>query len=210
MMLADACRRWGPSCSRPTAPSPATEPPPGPVPCLRSDCEPACLSPQAPACAQMLGAQLFLADISQPSNRARHLGTNHQAALAGSLLGPALGGFLADRAGIRAPFAFTGAAALLAALYGLARLPETSARHQQRPAASAGAPACLMVILQHSLHSQARDLCSASAAAYWLLWCATMPPGGPEAFPVQPGGGSCVSVSQAAAGCTWRAGIAVR
>ena len=77
----------------------------------------------------MLGAQLFLADISEASNRARHLGTNHQAALAGSLLGPALGGFLADRAGMRAPFAFTGAAALLAALYGLARLPETSARH---------------------------------------------------------------------------------
>ena len=87
---------------------------------------------------QMLGAQLFLADISEPSNRARHLGTNHQAALAGSLLGPALGGFLADRAGMRAPFAFTGAAALLAALYGLARLPETSARlqpHAEAPSA---------------------------------------------------------------------------
>ena len=54
-------------------------------------------------CLQMLGAQLFLADISKSSNRARHLGINHQAALAGSLLGPALGGWLAGGVAATAP-----------------------------------------------------------------------------------------------------------
>ncbi|KAK9866843.1 hypothetical protein WJX84_004388 [Apatococcus fuscideae] len=74
---------------------------------------------------QMSGSQLFLADISQPHNRARSLGTNHAASQVGSLVGPAIGGYLADASGLRAPFTMTGAAALLAALYGWLRLPET-------------------------------------------------------------------------------------
>lgn len=57
---------------------------------------------------QMTGAQLFLADISTPSNRARSLGLNHSASLLGSLAGPAVGGLLADAAGLHAPFTFTG------------------------------------------------------------------------------------------------------
>lgn len=52
----------------------------------------------------------------------------------GGLIGPALGGVLADAAGIRAPFTFTGAAAALAALYGLVRLPETRRTAQQADA----------------------------------------------------------------------------
>ncbi|KAK9864537.1 hypothetical protein WJX84_006292 [Apatococcus fuscideae] len=64
---------------------------------------------------QMSGSQLFLADISQPHNRARSLGTNHAASQVGSLVGPAIGGYLADASGLRAPFTMTGAAALLAA-----------------------------------------------------------------------------------------------
>ena len=47
------------------------------------------------------------------------------AALLGGLVGPAVGGLLADRAGLRAPFTLTGCAALAAALYGAVRLPET-------------------------------------------------------------------------------------
>ena len=47
------------------------------------------------------------------------------ASLLGALLGPAIGGVLADTIGIRAPFTFTGTAAALAALYGLFRLSET-------------------------------------------------------------------------------------
>ena len=57
---------------------------------------------------QMTGAQLFLADISTPGNRARSLGLNHSASLLGSLAGPAVGGLLADGAGLNAPFTFTG------------------------------------------------------------------------------------------------------
>lgn len=58
---------------------------------------------------QMTGAQLFLADISTRSNRARSLGINQSAALLGSLAGPAIGGLMADAAGLQAPFIFTGA-----------------------------------------------------------------------------------------------------
>jgi MFS family permease len=47
------------------------------------------------------------------------------AALLGGLVGPAVGGLLADTAGLRAPFTLTGCAALAAALYGAVRLPET-------------------------------------------------------------------------------------
>ena len=48
----------------------------------------------------------------------------------------------ADSYGLRAPFAFTGAAALLAALYGLARLPETSTWSRSD---NSGAPDCVPV-----------------------------------------------------------------
>lgn len=74
---------------------------------------------------QMTGAQLFLADISTRSNRARSLGINQSAALLGSLAGPAIGGLMADAAGLQAPFIFTGVAAGVAAVYGAIRLPET-------------------------------------------------------------------------------------
>ena len=47
------------------------------------------------------------------------------ASLMGGLVGPAVGGLLADAAGLRAPFTLTGCAALAAAVYGWVRLPET-------------------------------------------------------------------------------------
>lgn len=64
----------------------------------------------------------------------------------GGLVGPAVGGLLADMAGLRAPFTFTGCAALAAAVYGWVRLPETMGlrERQQRDeeaAAAAAAPA---------------------------------------------------------------------
>lgn len=43
----------------------------------------------------------------------------------GGLVGPAVGGLLADMSGLRAPFTLTGMAAAAAAVYGLLRLPET-------------------------------------------------------------------------------------
>ncbi|KAL0017935.1 hypothetical protein WJX77_000283 [Trebouxia sp. C0004] len=89
---------------------------------------------------QMSGSQLCLADISRADNRARCLGTN-QACITvkmqtGSFIGPAVGGVLADTAGFRAPFTFTAAAALLAALYVFVRLPNSDRQYhrpQQRP-----------------------------------------------------------------------------
>ncbi|CAK0782313.1 hypothetical protein CVIRNUC_005628 [Coccomyxa viridis] len=85
---------------------------------------------------QMSGAQLYLADISASSNRARTMGTNQAASLLGGLIGPALGGLLADVSGLRAPFTLTGCAALLAALYGAIRLPETMGTRKEAESAS--------------------------------------------------------------------------
>ena len=62
------------------------------------------------------------------------------ASLLGGLIGPALGGLLADVSGLRAPFTLTGCAALLAALYGAVRLPETmGTRKAAEPASCATA-----------------------------------------------------------------------
>lgn len=62
------------------------------------------------------------------------------ASLLGGFVGPALGGLLADMSGLRAPFTLTGCAALLAAIYGAIRLPETMGTRQQEPfGASTGA-----------------------------------------------------------------------
>ena len=58
------------------------------------------------------------------------------ASLLGGLVGPALGGLLADMAGLRAPFTLTGCAALAAAAYGWIRLPETMGTRKEQPARS--------------------------------------------------------------------------
>jgi len=54
-------------------------------------------------------------------------GAAQAASLVGGLVGPAVGGLLADVSGLRAPFTLTGVAAAAAAVYGLLRLPETRA-----------------------------------------------------------------------------------
>lgn len=55
------------------------------------------------------------------------------ASLLGGLIGPALGGLLADMSGLRAPFTLTGCAALMAAIYGAVRLPETMGTRKSEP-----------------------------------------------------------------------------
>ncbi|KAK9830670.1 hypothetical protein WJX74_001706 [Apatococcus lobatus] len=122
---------------------------------------------------QMSGSQLFLADISQPHNRARSLGTNHAASQVGSLVGPAIGGYLADASGLRAPFTMTGAAALLAALYGWLRLPETRKSQEplrwrrKRPAPAQPAPpsAAAAEVAQPSTSLSSQPERSSSAAS---------------------------------------------
>lgn len=58
------------------------------------------------------------------------------ASLLGGLVGPALGGLLADMSGLRAPFTLTGCAALLAAMYGAIRLPETMGTRKEEASSS--------------------------------------------------------------------------
>lgn len=73
----------------------------------------------------MTGAQIYLADISTPANRARFIGTNQGALLLGVAVGPAIGGVVAEFWGLRAPFILVGAMALIAMVYAYWRLPET-------------------------------------------------------------------------------------
>lgn len=73
----------------------------------------------------MTGAQIYLIDIAGDAQRARYIATNQGALLVGVSVGPAIGGLLADAYGLRAPFLVVGAGAVITALYGFLRLPET-------------------------------------------------------------------------------------
>ena len=73
-------------------------------------------------CAQKCLPVMRACRARQPAHEDRLV---QAASLLGGLIGPALGGLLADVSGLRAPFTLTGCAALLAALYGAVRLPET-------------------------------------------------------------------------------------
>jgi MFS transporter, DHA1 family, multidrug resistance protein len=73
----------------------------------------------------MTGAMVYLTDISNEENRGRFVGTNQGALLLGTAVGPAIGGLVAEFWGLRAPFHVVGVAALGAAVYAWARLPET-------------------------------------------------------------------------------------
>ena len=80
----------------------------------------------------MTGAQIYLADISTPANRARFIGTNQGALLLGVAIGPAVGGVVAEFWGLRAPFILVGAMALIAMVYAYWRLPRASASRTGR------------------------------------------------------------------------------
>ena len=80
----------------------------------------------AGSAAYMTGAQLYLIDISTPANRARFIGTNQGALLAGVSIGPGIGGLVAQWFGFRAPFYVVGVSALVAGAYAWWRLPETN------------------------------------------------------------------------------------
>jgi len=73
----------------------------------------------------MTGAQIYLLDIAEPEQRGRFIATNQGALLVGVGFGPALGGLLADAYSLSTPFMVVAAAAVLTAVYGWFRLPET-------------------------------------------------------------------------------------
>jgi len=75
--------------------------------------------------AQMTGAQLYLADISKPSNRARTLAPTSAAFSAGASVGPAIGGILAQNFGVVPCFFYVGGAIGVVAAMNWYLLPET-------------------------------------------------------------------------------------
>jgi MFS family permease len=73
----------------------------------------------------MTGAIIFLADITDESNRGRLMSLYQGSLLIGSSLGPAVGGLVAALFGFRAPFYLLGGLAAAAALWSFLRMPET-------------------------------------------------------------------------------------
>jgi MFS family permease len=71
------------------------------------------------------GAVVFIADISEPTNRGRLMSIFQGAFLIGITLGPAVGGFIAEVGGIRAPFIAIGVVSLISAVWAFLRVPET-------------------------------------------------------------------------------------
>lgn len=81
----------------------------------------------------MSGALIYLIDIAPPDRRARYVATNQWALSVGVALGPGIGGLVAERWGLAAPFHLVGAIALFAAVYAVFRLPETSRSSTHEP-----------------------------------------------------------------------------
>jgi len=73
----------------------------------------------------MSGALIYLIDIAPSDRRARYVATNQWALSVGVALGPGIGGLVAERWGLAAPFHLVGVIGLAAALYAIFRLPET-------------------------------------------------------------------------------------
>lgn len=73
----------------------------------------------------MTGALVYLVDVATGSNRGRLIGFNQGALLFGQAIGPGLGGLIAERFGIRAPFFFIAGFTALASIYAFVRLEET-------------------------------------------------------------------------------------
>jgi len=86
----------------------------------------------------MTGATIYLLDIATAEQRGRFIAVNQGALLVGVGVGPALGGLLADRYGLAAPFLVVAAAGALTALYGYLRLSETRPSGQLRRAVETG------------------------------------------------------------------------
>jgi len=82
--------------------------------------------------ATLATANAFIADVSPPEKRAANFGLIGAAFGVGFILGPVLGGFLAQY-GVRAPFFAAAALALINVIYGLIVLPETLPPEKRRP-----------------------------------------------------------------------------
>lgn len=82
--------------------------------------------------ANITAANAYIADVSQPEDRARNFGMIGACFGVGFILGPALGGLLGGY-GLRVPFMAAAILNLLNALYGFFVLPESHAQENRRP-----------------------------------------------------------------------------
>jgi len=87
----------------------------------------------------LITGTVILADITTPADRGRTMAIYQGVFLFAVGVGPLLGGVLAERAGLAAPFAVYAGAGVVAAALGWLRIPET--RHHGRAEASENAAA---------------------------------------------------------------------
>ena len=76
----------------------------------------------------MTGAMVLIADITSPGNRGRVMSIYQGSILVGVSLGPAVGGGVAEIAGVRAPFYVVGGLAGLATIWSFIRMPAMAVR----------------------------------------------------------------------------------
>jgi MFS transporter, DHA1 family, tetracycline resistance protein len=82
--------------------------------------------------ASMTAASAYIADISTPEKRAQNFGLLGMAFGLGFILGPAIGGLVADAWGVRAPFLLAAGFSLVNWLYGYFILPESLKKENRR------------------------------------------------------------------------------
>jgi MFS transporter, DHA1 family, multidrug resistance protein len=74
----------------------------------------------------MTGATVFITDIADARSRARMMGLNQASLLAGTSMGPALGGIIAEVADFRMPFFVVAALSAICAVWAFRSIPETN------------------------------------------------------------------------------------
>lgn len=77
-------------------------------------------------------ANAYIADVSTPEKRAQNFGLIGAAFGLGFIVGPAIGGFVGDAYGVRAPFYAAAILSLLNLLYGYFILPESLPKEERR------------------------------------------------------------------------------
>ena len=102
-------------------------------------------------------AMVAVADISHPQNRGRIMSMYQGSLLLGAGAGPAVGGFVAEAYGVRAPFLAFAALTTAAALWALLRIPETRPAPDVGPEAEHGLPVPPPPALRQVLRRLVRD-----------------------------------------------------